>query len=85
MDRLDTAVALNHRVHRVLGFFSSCPNWDPSLPITRSAGECVPTPIGSVRGNTIACRRGGGGSQQKFGRGGTLGNEQYLCTVYFVR
>ncbi len=40
-----------HRVDRVLGFFSSRPNWDP--PFTPSpAGECVPTPVW-FRGGTI--------------------------------
>jgi hypothetical protein len=34
--------AVRHRVGRVLSFFSSRPNWDPSPP-----GECVPHP--SVR------------------------------------
>jgi hypothetical protein len=34
-----------HRFDRVLGFFSSRPNWGPPTP--SSAGKCVPPPFGS--------------------------------------
>jgi hypothetical protein len=44
-----------HRVDRVLGFFSSRPNWDSPAPST--AGECVPPPplVGGGGGDTLAC------------------------------
>jgi hypothetical protein len=48
---------LQHRVDRVLGFFSSRPNWDPPTP--SPADECVPH-FGSAfsgEGHT-ACGRG---------------------------
>jgi hypothetical protein len=70
-----------HRVDRVLGFFSSRPNWDPPTP--SPAGECVPL-FGSG-GDTLACGKGGGGSQ--FGRGdrhyGTL-SIYVLCGAAYV-
>ncbi len=46
---------LNHRVHRVQGFFSSRLNWDS--PTRSLAGECVPPSFGSWEGGgyTLAC------------------------------
>ncbi len=40
-DAMFCSSTINHRVDRVLGFFSNCPNWDsPSLSL---ADECAPT------------------------------------------
>ncbi len=43
----------NHRVDRVLSFFSRRANWDPPTP--SPAGDCVPPPFGSGDGDTLAC------------------------------
>jgi len=42
--------SLCHRVDRVLGFFSSRPNWDSLTP--SPPGECVPPSFGSGGGGT---------------------------------
>ncbi len=50
------------RVDRVLGFFSSRPNWYSRIP--SPAGECVPSRLvqsAQGEGYTLACGRGGGG------------------------
>jgi hypothetical protein len=70
------------RVDRVLGFFSSRPNWDPPPP---------PHPQASVShfwfrggGNTLACGRGGGGFPIRT-RGQTLWCSRYIkLYTYFV-
>ncbi len=49
------AVALDHRVDRVLGFFSSHQSWDPPTP--SPAGEWV-LPLCFWGGDTLACGRG---------------------------
>jgi hypothetical protein len=63
------------RVDRVLGFFCR-QNWDP--PHMQASGS---PSFGSGEGDSLACRREGGGSQ--FGRGnrhcGTLGARNF-CT-----
>ena len=63
-----------HRVDRVLGFFSSRPNWDSPTP--SPAGECVPLTLGSVGGGgyALVCGRGLGESQ--FRRG-----DRHCCTL----
>ncbi len=55
---------VEHRVDRVLGFFSSRPNWKPPTP--SPAGECAPPPRFREE-DTLACGKGDRGSQ--FGRG----------------
>ncbi len=57
----ETIEPVYHRVDRVLGFFSSRPNWDftPS-----PAGECATTPpplLWFRREYTLACGRGSEG------------------------
>ncbi len=59
-----------HRVDRVLGFFSSRPNWDPPLPHTQKS--VYPPPFGSGGGGTLACGWGGGGGGPIQARGQTL-------------
>ncbi len=54
----------HHRVDRVLGFFSSRPNWDSPTPSTPSV--CAPPRFGGG-GGTLACGRRDVGS--KFRRG----------------
>ncbi len=49
-----------HKVDRMLGFFSSRPNWDPPLPHTQ-ASVFPPPPLWLRRKGTLACGRGGGG------------------------
>jgi hypothetical protein len=77
----DEVYGWDHRVDRVLGFFSSRPNCDP--PTLSPPSETVVLPFGSGKGNALAFGRGGGGSQ--CGRGdrhcGTLGI-YVLCVVY---
>ncbi len=64
-----------HRVNRVLGFFSSRPNWDPP-PLNRR-WVCPPF---STRGDTLAYRRGGGLGPNT--RGQTLWYSRYIsCTL----
>jgi hypothetical protein len=66
-----------HKVDRVLGFFSSRPNWESPTP--SPAGECGP-PLWFGGGGTLACERGDGGSQFRRGDGhcGTL------CTLWVM-
>jgi hypothetical protein len=64
-----------HRVDRVLSFLYDRPNWDsPPHPLARRQ-VCTPPPPQFQWEGTLACGRGGGGSQ--FQRGdrhcGTLG------------
>ncbi len=51
--------SVHHRVHRVLGFFSSRPNWDPPTP---SPTGVVSPPLFWFRGgwDKLACREGVG-------------------------
>ncbi len=46
-----------HRVDRLLGFFSNLPSRDPPTPTPSPAGEYASL---WVRGDTLACGRGGG-------------------------
>jgi hypothetical protein len=55
---------VSDRVDRVIGFFSSSPNWDPPTP--SPAGECVPP---------LLVPGGGGGGTVASGRGGPNGDE----------
>ncbi len=57
---------LAHSVVRVVCFFSSRPNWDPQPPHPQASVSTL-SPFGSLGGDTLACRKGGGRSQ--FGRG----------------
>jgi hypothetical protein len=71
--RIFGVVSLQHRVGRVLRFFSNHRNWDSPTP--SPAGECAPPFVSGGRG--AACGRGGGGVPIPFRRGdihcGTLG------------
>ncbi len=49
----------SHRVDRVLGFFSSRPNWDSTTP-SLWPGCCVPPHLVPRGGATLTCGRGGG-------------------------
>jgi hypothetical protein len=61
-----------HRVDRVLGLFSSCPNWDPPPP-PPPTGESVPPPSGPW-GDALACGAGVGGPNLDYsGQCGTPG------------
>jgi hypothetical protein len=62
-----------HRVDRVLGFFSSRPNWDS--PTSSPAGEYAPPPFGSGGGKRL--RERGSHFGQRDRHCGTLGN--VLC------
>ncbi len=56
-----------HRVYRVPGLLSSRLNWLPPPPHPQAS---VALPLGSWEGgggNTLACRRGGGGSHSDEG------------------
>ncbi len=53
---LDT---FTHRVDRVLGFFSSRVNWDPSL--SHPLASVSPTPLFRGWGCTLACGSGSAG------------------------
>jgi hypothetical protein len=68
-----------HRIDRVLGFFLQSSELG-SPPTPSPSGKCVPPLIPEGKGDTLACGRGGGGSQ--LGRGdrhcGTLGT-YVLC------
>jgi hypothetical protein len=70
-----------HRVDRVLGFFSSRPNWDSPTP--SPADKCAPPPL-VPGGDPLAC--GKGVERSQFQRGdrhcGTLGII-YMCFVIF--
>jgi hypothetical protein len=61
-----------NRVDRVLGFFSSRPNWDSPSP--SPTGECVAPSFGSGRGtvHTAMGRGGGGGGGPGSDEGETL-------------
>ncbi len=70
----------NHRqnVDRVLGFFSSSPNWDSPSP----AGECV-LPSFGLGGDTNSLREmGWGGGVPIQTRGQTLWYSRYLPVIY---
>ncbi len=72
----------SHRVDRVMGFFSCCPNRDSPTP--SPAGECVPPPL--VRGGggfTLACGRGGWCVPIPT-RGQTLWYSSYICTLCWI-
>jgi len=51
-DQSNPAERTNHKVDRVLGFFSSRPNWDPLYPTHRQAS--VPLSFGSGGTHSIA-------------------------------
>jgi hypothetical protein len=51
-----------HRVNRVVGFLSGCPNWDPPHPLNR---RWVCPPFGTRGGHTCLQERGWVGSQYK--------------------
>ncbi len=70
--------SLRHRVDRVLGFFSSLPNWDP--PTHSSPGECVPLPL--VKGGTHSLAGEWGVPIRT--RGQTLCYSRYEYTVYLL-
>jgi hypothetical protein len=53
-----------HHVNSVPGLLSSSPNWPPPAP--SPASECCRLPLVPKGGDTLACGKGGGGSQ--FGR-----------------
>jgi hypothetical protein len=84
-------MSIYRRVDRVLGFFSSSPNWDSPTP--SPVGECVPPPLwfrGWVQTGLRERVWWGGGSQ--FRRGdrhcGTLGIYVHctvLCAIYVCR
>jgi hypothetical protein len=52
---------VHHRVDRVLGFFSSRPNW-AHHPLTRR--RVCPPPFGSEGRDTLACELGGPNSDE---------------------
>jgi hypothetical protein len=73
-----------HRVDRVLGFISSCPNWDSPNPVTRKR-VCSP----------LLWLGGGGGAQHTRLRergwgvaiptkGQTLWCSRYICTLWYI-
>ncbi len=57
----------NHRLDRVLGFFTSRPNWDPP-PNPSLAGECSPPPLVFL-GGTYSLAGGGVGVGSKSDEG----------------
>jgi hypothetical protein len=67
-----------HRVERVLGFISSCRNWNPS-----PAGECVP-PLYPGKGDTFDCGTEGVGVSTQYGREGTDTVILRYIGMYFV-
>ncbi len=70
----------NHRVDRVLSFFSSRPNWDSPTPLTRIRVPVPPPRFGSG-GGTFACGRGGGGVPIRT-RWQTLWYSRYICPLW---
>jgi hypothetical protein len=74
--------SLRHRVDRVLGFFSSRPNWDP--PTHSSPKECVPLPL--VPGVHTRLREKDGGVPIQT-RGQTLwySRYEYISTLWSER
>jgi hypothetical protein len=70
-------ILLDHRVGRVLRFFSSRRNWDSPNPSPE--GECAPTSLVRGGGAHSQAREGLGGSQFRLGdiHCGTL----YMCTL----
>jgi hypothetical protein len=73
------------RVDRVLGFFSSRPNWNPPPPHPQASVS--PPPFGSGgggwggAGDTLPCRRRGGGVPIRT-RGQILWYSMYICTLW---
>jgi hypothetical protein len=77
MKSLSIVKSLRHRVDRVLGFFSSRPNWDLP-PIPSPAGEYVP-PFGSGGGETHSLTGEGVG-----GPNSDEGTDTVVLYRYFV-
>ncbi len=65
-----------HRVDRVLSFFSSRRNWDSSNP--SPAGECAPHPLVQRGAHPLA---GEGLGESQFQRGHTLWYSVYISTL----
>jgi hypothetical protein len=54
-DIIRLSLLVNHRVGRVLSFFSSHRNWDSPTPL--AAGECAPPPFGpGGRAHSLAAK-----------------------------
>ncbi len=70
-----SVVTGRHRVNRMLGFFSSRPNWDSPTP--SPAGECVLSPL--VQGGKHRLREGGSHLRRGYRHCGTLGI-YVICT-----
>jgi hypothetical protein len=70
----------DHRVDRVLGFFSSRPNWDPHT-LTRRWWLFPPPFVKGGGGThyTVACGGGGGQLERGDRHCGTLGIYEVLC------
>ena len=71
---------INHRVDRVLGFFSNRQTWDPPNPLTRR--WICPLPLYFRGGDTLACGRGGGGLNSDQGQ--TLWYSRYVCALCYT-
>jgi hypothetical protein len=77
VDYFRNVIRINLRlVHRVLGFFSSRPNWDPPLP--RPQSSVSPWFVG----DTLACGRGRGVHSSDEGTDNVV-LEIYICTLWF--
>ncbi len=72
------SISLPHRVDRALSFFFSGWNWDSPTP--SPAGECAPPLVTGGGRGTLACGRGGGGSQ--FRRGDIHCGYSIVCTLW---
>jgi hypothetical protein len=69
-----------HRVGRVLSFFSSRRNWDSPIPHPQARRVCPPPPIGSVGEGHTRLRESGVGVLIPT-RGHTLWYSLYVCTL----
>ncbi len=72
----ENVVGVGHRVDRVLGFFSSRPNWDPPPPHQQVSVSPPPLIPG---GDTLACGKAGGGGPIR-----TIGQPLWYITVQCV-
>jgi hypothetical protein len=69
--------AVNHRVERVLGFFSCRPNWDPPTPHLQAS------PLFWFWWGTQSLAREGVRARSQFRRGYcTLWYSRYICTLW---
>ncbi len=68
-----SSVSDEHRVDRVLGFFSSRPNWDTPPPHLFTRRRVCPFPV----------TNGGGGKVLLRTRGKTLWFSRYICTLWW--